>query len=226
MRQRDVCPLPHYILKYIILFLLLLTSSLVHAQRIGVNPFFAFDGKFSLQYETSINYPRTYLIGGIRYYSANYGIYSNYFFRPVELDRINDLEVEQGLKHYLSPRERVFISVLGNVAYTSLQIKKASFVSADSISARGIVISPEARIGIDFRVFRGKILIQPSIGIRRRFSLIDFDNLTYDDRFWRIGTSIPSSLRLSRLGITRIRSQPVIIGGISVFVDLSKNRFP
>gem|GEM_PF-5740298 len=166
------------------------------------------------------------MIGGIRYYSANYGIYSNYFFRPVELDRINDLEVEQGLKYYLSPRERVFISLLGNISYTSLQTKKASFISPDSISVQGIVLGPEARIGIDFRLFRGKILIQPSLGFRRRFSLINFDNLTYDDRLWRVGTATPSNVRLSRLGTTQIRDQPIITGGISIFVDLSKNKFP
>lgn len=200
-------------------------SSLTHAQRVGINPSFVLDGKFSIQYEKPIDYPRAYLIGGIRYYSVNYGIYSNYFFRPVELDRINDLELEQGLKYYLSPRERVFISLLGNISYTSLETKKASFISADSISAKGIVIGPEARIGIDFRLFRGKILIQPSIGIRRRFSFINFDNLTYDDRLWRVGTSTPSNIRLSRFGATQIRNLPVIIGGISIFVDMSKKRF-
>jgi hypothetical protein len=212
-------------LKRLTLLLLFLINSLTYAQRLGVNPFFVLDGKFSIQYEKTINYPRTYLVGGVRYYSVNYGLYSNYFSRPVELDRINDLEVEQGLKYYLSQREKVFISVLGNISYTSLQTKKASFISEDSISVKGLVIGPEARIGIDFRLFRGKILIQPSIGVRRRFSLINFDNLTYDDRLWRVGTSTPSNLRLSRFGATQIRNQPVITGGVSVFVDLSKRGF-
>lgn len=201
---------------------LLFTTYSARCQYIGVNPFFVLDGKFSVNYEFNIANRPTLITTGLRYYSANYGIYSNYFFRPIELSKLNDMEIEIGLKRYTSPRRRLFFSVLGNVTYTNMKLKNISFLSPDSLTARGMVIGPEARVGVDLRVLKKRFVVQPILGIRYRFSLINFDKLTYDDRFWRIGTWIPSDFRLSRYGITQIRNQAIVTAGMNIFIRTSK----
>ncbi len=213
-------------MKYIIPFLLV-TSQFVQAQRVGTNPFVFLDGKFSIQYEYPTNHPLTSLIGGVRYYSPNYGIYSGYFAVPVELQKINDFELEQGVKRYVFStisRRTLFIGVLGNVAYSSLRLKEAFFVSPDSISAKGFVLSPEIRAGLDLPLFRGRVVIQPIAGIRRRFSLMNFDKLTHHDGFWSIGPRLPGGGSYSRAEVTQIRNRPMLIIGINLFVDLSRRQ--
>ncbi|WP_128546841.1 hypothetical protein [Larkinella soli] len=207
------------------IFLLLIFISLnAYSQRIGTNPFFSLDGKFSLFYEIPGKHSQTFLTGGIRFYNVNYGLYSYVFALPVELRYLKDIEVEQGIKRFLTKRQNLFVSATFNATYTKLQLTKISYISPDSIDAKGFVISPEVKLGYDFKFFKGLLIVQAVFGIRKRFSLINFDRLTYDDRSWSVGTAIPEYYRSTRYEITQIRNRACFVGGIHILVDLSRLR--